>query len=306
MNEELGFCSTDRLVIINADDLGIIRSTNQAVFGLFQKNAITSASIMIPCPEAYSAALLCKENNSVNVGIHLTLTSAENHFFKPVYRKRNLNSLLTKQGFFPHDVSEIEQNADPEEVRLELEAQIQTAISWGIDPTHLDSHAGSILGLFHGRDFLEIVFDLCEKFGLPFNLPLRTLEQPFFSSRQKDLFALRIESAKRRGILLNDDLAGLPYPLHDGEEYNDLKKELTDQTKKLKPGITQIVTHPSIVSEELKALTPHYKKREMEYRLFSDPEIKELFAKESIKLVSWKVIRDLQRNTQLRRKKRVD
>lgn len=300
MNEELGFCPNDRLVIINADDLGIAHSTNQAIFELFRKNSITSASIMIPCSEAKEAAILCKQNYSANVGIHLTLTSAGNQLYKPVYQKRNLSSLITKQGFFPHDVSEIEQNADPEEVRIELEAQIQTAISFGIDPTHLDSHAGSIMGLIHGRDFLEIVFDLCEKFELPFNLPLRILEQPFFSSSQKELFAKRIESAKRRGILLIDDLSGLSFHLHAGEEYDDMKKELMDKIIKIKPGITQIVTHPSIVTEELKALTPHYRKREMEYRLFNDPEIKELIEKESIKLVSWKSIRDLQRHSTLR------
>ena len=296
MNEELGFCTNDRLFIINADDLGIAHSTNQAIFELFQKNSITSASIMIPCPEAKEAVKLCKQNNSANVGIHLTLTSVGNQFYKPVYQERILNSLITKQGFFPHDVLEIEQNADPEEVRIELDAQIQTAISLGIDPTHLDSHAGSIMGLNHGRDFLEIVFDLCEKFELPFNLPLRILEQPFFSSSQKELFAKRIESAKRRGILLIDDLSGLSFHLHDGEEYEDMKQELMYKITNLKPGITQIVTHPSIVTEELKALTPHYMKREMEFNLFSDPEIKELIEYENIKLVSWKIIRDLQRS----------
>lgn len=36
------------------------------------------------------------------------------------------------------------------------------ADDFGINPTHLDSHAGSIRGISTGRDFLEITFDLCE------------------------------------------------------------------------------------------------------------------------------------------------
>lgn len=58
------------------------------------------------------------------------------------------------------------------------------------------------------------------------------------------MFAKRIESAKRRGIQLIDDLSGLSFHMQDGEEYDDMKKEPMDKTKYLKPGITQIVTHP--------------------------------------------------------------
>ncbi|XEC94310.1 polysaccharide deacetylase family protein [Paenibacillus tarimensis] len=288
---------SDRLVIINADDLGITRSTNQSIVELFQERCITSASIMMPCSAAYEAAKLCNQTHSANIGVHLTLTSAGNHDCKPVFRKRILKSLITKEGYFPHDASAVELNADSEEVRIELEAQIQMAVSHGIEPTHLDSHAGSIMGLHHGRDFLEIVFDLCEKFGLPFNLPLRTIEQPFFSSAQKELFAKRIESAKSRGILLIDDLIALPYHSAPDEGYDDIKKELMNQIINLRPGITQIVAHPSIATPELISFTPHYKKREMEYRLFRDPEIKERFQKENIQLISWRFIRDIQRKT---------
>ncbi|WP_445935388.1 ChbG/HpnK family deacetylase [Paenibacillus sp. FSL L8-0463] len=56
------------------------------------------------------------------------------------------------------EVSDFEKNADLDEVRIEVEAQIQTVFSLGIEPTHLDSHAGSILGLYNNRDFLEVIF----------------------------------------------------------------------------------------------------------------------------------------------------
>ena len=97
----------------------------------------------------------------------------------------------------------MEKNADYNEVRMEMESQIQSAILKGIDPTHLDSHAGSIMGLFTGRDFLEITFDLCEKYCLPFNLPNRILEQPFFNTDQLRLFQKRIASARDKKNLTN-------------------------------------------------------------------------------------------------------
>lgn len=291
--------STDRFVIINAVDLGITHGTNEAIFDLFHKNLITSTSIMIPCSAAYGAVNLYKQNSSVNIGVHLTLTSAENHDYKPVCKTRNLRSLTTADGFFPYDVSVVELNADPEEVRMELEAQILKAISLGIDLTHIDNHGGCIMGLHDGSDFLEISFDLCEKYQLPFNLPRRIVEQPFFNRSQKERFANRIESADRRGILLIDDMCGVAYHSLANEEYSDIKNELISKIIHLKPGITQVTTHPSIATPELNALTPYYRKREMEYRLFHDPDVQELFESENIKLVSWKYIRDLQRGLQV-------
>ncbi|MMZ63555.1 Chitooligosaccharide deacetylase [compost metagenome] len=155
----------------------------------------------------------------------------------------------------------IEKRAHLKDVRSELEAQIVKALSMGIDVTHLDSHAGTVMGVYTGRDFLEMVFDLCEKYGLPFNLPLRIVEQPFFSNSLIKLFEQKIQSAKRRGILLIDDLIALPYHLDTEESYSDLRDDLIRKIQTCKPGITQIVAHPAIVTDELKRLTPHFVKR---------------------------------------------
>lgn len=296
MIEKLGYGSGDRLLIVNADDFGITKATNQAVIDLFEQGSITSTSIMMPCAAAKEAAMYCVQQDLTNIGIHLTLTSNENYSYMPVYQKRNLKSLTTKDGYFHLEASYIEENADPDDVRIELDAQIQSAILLGINPTHLDSHAGSIMGLSRGRDFLEIAFDLCDKYRLPFNLPLKILEQPFFSTNQKELFKKRLDSAKSRGILLIDDLVNLPYRLNAFDEYEDMKKLLIEIIKNLKPGITQMTTHPSIITDELKAVTQYYREREMEYRLLNDLEFKQLLGNEGIQLVSWKEIRDLQRS----------
>ncbi|SFL94338.1 YdjC-like protein [Paenibacillus sp. 1_12] len=110
------------------------------------------------------------------------------------------------------------------------------------------------------------------------------------------MFKKRIDSAKSRGILLIDDLISLPYCLNPLEEYADMKRQLIAMITKVKRGITQLTTHPSMTTDELQAITPHYREREMEYRLFNDPEIKQLLQREGIKLVSWSNIRDLQRS----------
>ncbi|MGM0882327.1 MAG: polysaccharide deacetylase family protein [Bacillota bacterium] len=296
MIEQLGFQAKDRVIIINADDFGINHASNQAIMKLFHSRSITSASLMVPCAAMQDAALFCKRNNQADIGIHLTLTSTENDRCKPVFQGYRLDSLVTEDGYFHADPLLVEQLAKPEQVKLELQAQIEMALALGVDVTHLDSHAGSVMGIYTGRDFLEIVFDLCEQFQLPFNLPKEIVNQPFFSKDQKKRFANSISLAESRGIPLIDDQCGLSYHLEAGDNYEDMKKELTAQIVSLKPGLTQIVTHPAITSKELISLTPHFEKREMEYNLFSDPQIIALFQEEQIKLISWKRVRDLQRN----------
>lgn len=257
MLEQLGFRTNERLLIINADDFGLSRA---------------------------------------NVGIHFTLTSTETMDFRPVFWKSPLDSLVTADGYLPKEAQAIEQRADRDQVKLELEAQIQSALSMGIDATHLDSHAGSIMGLYTGRDFLDIAFDLCVKFGLPLALPKRAADHPFFSRQQRELLRKRIETARDRGILLIDDMIALPYHLEEGETYDRFKGAMVKEIQNAKPGITQLVIHPAIIADHLKAVTRHWEKREMEYRLLRDPGLKRLLAYERIRLISWREIRDLQRS----------
>ena len=296
MIEKLGFSSNDRLIIINADDFGISHSTNQACMNMFLNQSISSASIMMPCVAAEEAAQFCKHSKEANVGIHLTLTSSENCAYRPVFQEYPLHSLIQEDGFLPNEVSMIEKYANPDQVALELDAQIKFALSLGVDLTHLDNHAGSLMGLITGRDFLEITFDLCVKYGLPFHLPKKTQDQPFFSRSQRELFKKRIESATNRGIMLIDNLIAFPYHLEKGENYESLKAKLINVILHIKPGITQITIHPALISDELKKLTSHFEKREMEYKLFNDQQIKKLFETLNIKIISWRHIRDLQRS----------
>lgn len=197
MNSKLGFEESDRILIINADDFGITEGTNEAILELFKLAAITSTSIMIPCPSARAVLNSVEITTMEHAGIHLTLSSEEKQGLKPVYQEDTLHSLVNSDFEFFTDIAYIESNADLNEVRLELEAQINYAISRGLDPTHLDSHAGSIMGLYTGRDFLEVALDLCYKYQLPLNLPRRIVVQPFINEVQRERFTQVITAANQ-------------------------------------------------------------------------------------------------------------
>ncbi|MBP1995383.1 polysaccharide deacetylase family protein [Paenibacillus eucommiae] len=285
-----------RFLIITADDFGMSSSMNKAIINLFQASAINSAMIMMPCPWAKHAANYAKLHPEANVGIHLTLTSGSpSHRWGPVTKNPSIKSLTTTDGYLLESASDVEEQATEEAVKTEIRNQIEMAIQLEINPTHLDSHDGSLLGLARGRDFLEVAFDLCEEFQLPFKLPKNIVNQPFIHSDMKKLFQNRIESAHKRGISLIDDLICLPYQMENGENYRVIQDKMFKAIRSVHEGITEVVIHPSENTPELRAMTPHWEKREIEYQIFRDGEIKKLLNEENIQLISWKDLRDSQR-----------
>ena len=84
--EKLGFDRNAKLLIVHADDMGLSQATNSAVIQAFQKEGITSGSIMVPCPWFPEIAEFAKNNSQLDIGLHLTLTSEwDSYFFGGVF-----------------------------------------------------------------------------------------------------------------------------------------------------------------------------------------------------------------------------
>ncbi|MGZ9583703.1 ChbG/HpnK family deacetylase [Paenibacillus marinisediminis] len=297
MHTRLGYSKSERLIIINADDYGINRRANEAIYDLMQSNQKISTSLIVPADEVQEATELCNKLHNPQVGIHLTLTGAH----QPVSPSDQVDSLVDENGYFHSDSYEVEIKADREQVRLELQSQIEKAISLGIDPTHLDNHQGSLLGLMTGRDFIDAVFDICEMYGLPFLFPRNIVEKPFFTNEQKARFSQIIQLADDRNIPLIDDMITPPYQLQEGETYESFKVMMMKAMKDMKPGITQVVIHPETTewNSDGSSSAAGNIKRVMEYRLFTDPELWSFIQQEGISIVTWKEIRDLYRTNKM-------
>jgi hypothetical protein len=48
--QKLGYEADAKLLIVHADDIGLARSVNIAAARAFESGAITSGSLMVPCP----------------------------------------------------------------------------------------------------------------------------------------------------------------------------------------------------------------------------------------------------------------
>ena len=173
--ERLGHGPDARLVIVNCDDLGTCHAANAGCFEALRDGLATSASLMLPAPWAREAA---SRYRGEDVGVHLTVNAEWDLYrWAPI---THAPSLLDGDGGFPRTVQEVWDHADLDELRRECRTQIERAILWGFDVSHLDSHMAA---LQQRPEFFDVYLDLAVEFGLPVRLSgadtERTIGFPF-------------------------------------------------------------------------------------------------------------------------------
>ena len=228
--ERLGYDSDTRLVIVACDDLGSCHAANEGVYRALRDGFATCASVMVPAPWARHAAL---EYSGEDIGVHLTLNAEH-----PVYRWGPIThspSLLSGDGGFPRDIDDLWEHADPEEVRRECRAQIERAILWGFDVSHLAPHLTAIT---LRPEFFDVYLDLAIEFRLPIRLPSTiTEEQAGFPFRR----------------LAADE--GVVFPDHFDHDWSaGSRVRVRRAFENLRPGVTEIHVQPAIDTAEVRAL----------------------------------------------------
>jgi len=270
--ERLGHAPDAKLVILNCDDLGSSRSANVAIYDALRHGLATSASLMVPCPWARDAAA---QYRGEDVGVHLTLNAEwETYRWGPI---THAPSLLDGDGGFPRTVEDTWDHADLEEVRRELRAQIERAILWGFDVSHLDSHMGT---LQLRADFFDVYLELAVEFGLP-------LRMGGASGERVIGFPYR-SLAAAEGVVSPDHLvvySGVGARRH-------VERALFD----LRPGVTELYVHPALDSDELRASHPDWAGRIEDHSMVcEDRSLADLVERAGATLIGYRPLRDLQR-----------
>ncbi len=160
--EALGYGPDSTLLIVACDDLGLSHASNVGVYEALRSGMATTSGLMVPCPWARDAAA---QYRGEDVGVHLTL-NAEYDLYRwgPITQAP---SLLDGDGGFPRTLEDLWDHADLDEVRRECRAQIERAILWGFDVSHLSSHLGA---LEYRAEFFDIALELASEFKLPLRL----------------------------------------------------------------------------------------------------------------------------------------
>ena len=291
MLKKLGLDNDDRVVIIHTDDIGMCQSSVAAFADLWEAGGISSGAIMIPCSWAPAAAAYAREHPEADLGVHLTLTSEwETYRWGPISSRNPESGMMDEEGFFPHTAEEVQKKGDPAFVKVEIAAQVEKAISWGILPTHIDTHMGSVAHPKYMMDYVQI--------ALANKLP------PM-------IFRLSVEGWKKVHPLITDELAiqaaqmvlqleEIGLPMLDNINGLDLDVDPVSRLEQAKSvfdglpvGITHFIIHPSKETPELKAITSDWRCRVADYQLFMGKEVRKYLNEIGVHVIGYRALKEL-------------
>lgn len=269
LNELLGFSPTSRVLIVAADGLGMCHATTEGVYHSLRSGLATTGRLMVPAPWAREAAA---QFRGEDIGVSLTVTAEYDRYrWGPITRGP---SLVDGNGGFPSTSPDFWDHADITETRSECRAQIERAIWWGFDVSHLDTHCDTL----HLRpEFFDIELELAIEFGIPLRLPSSADET-------RAGFPFR-RLAHEEHVVTPDTVVELENPTMSG--FEEVLASLT-------PGVTELAMAPGLDTPELRALDHESDKAVAHRELLTNAKIADLVSHHGITLVGYRELRAAQ------------
>jgi predicted glycoside hydrolase/deacetylase ChbG (UPF0249 family) len=268
----LGYPSDARLLILSCTNLGQAHGANVAVYESLRQGLATTASLMVPCPWARDAA---ERFHGEDVGVQITLNAELDRYrWGPVTMSP---SLIDGDGGFPRTRADLWDHADLDELRRECRAQVERAILWGFDVTHLSVHLDA---LQQRPEFFDIYLDLACEYLLPIELPSGPDEI-------RSGFPARALAAEE-GVVFADYVVDIATrPSRTAFEY---------AMGNLEPGVTLMRVRPALDAPEIRGLDPEWSRRVEDYLLVAhDPGAAAIVARSGASLIGYRELRALMR-----------
>ncbi len=273
LSERLGYPPDAKLLILSCDGLGLSHATNTAVLECLGSGLATCATLMVPCPWAREAA---SGYRGEDVGVELTL-NAEHDLYRwgPI---THAPSLLDGEGGFPRTLSDLWDHADLDETMRECRAQVERAILWGFDVSHLSSHMGA---MYMKAEFFDVYLGLAAELRLPIRLPSADAERVAgFPFRRL---------AAEEGVICPDHLVAVP-------PGSGSRQALLEAMRFLQPGVTEGYVRPGDDTPELRAISSSSEHRADDRDLLiSDDSFRDALEETGARLIGYKELRSLMR-----------
>ena len=228
-------------------------SSNEGAEKALTKGASTSVSVMMPCSWVPGFVSFLKSNPQIDAGLHLTLTSEWTEYrWGPLSGRKAVPGLTDSAGYFWPDVGDVVKHASPDEVEMEMTAQLNKARSMGFEPTHLDTHMGTVYGT---PGFLMRYINLGIKNHIPVMLPggkdVLIQAQMHFSDATIAQMRQLGKMLWNSGLPVLDDLHNYSYDwvipadiASDDQKLDAFKTaKYIEALKTLKPGLTMMIMH---------------------------------------------------------------
>jgi len=285
--KKLGYSDNERLVILHTDDIGMCHASLQAFKDLWSFGTITSGAVMVPCAWFPAAAQMCRENPEIDMGVHATLNAEwEAYRWSPLSTRDPASGLLDAEGYFHQWQDAVYQNAKPEAVDEEVNAQIERALAAGIDVTHVDTHLGTIMSPLFIQSYIRAAASRRLPSMLP-RLDAKGVEVIGISDNERIFYEPIMQMLLESGVPMLEGLTSMPLTEPNGQL--EIAKDLLGN---LPVGITHFVLHPSIDTAELRSIAPDWESRVANYNTFISDELKKFIEQEDITLIGYRQIRN--------------
>jgi hypothetical protein len=275
-----------KIVVAHADDIGMCHGANTAFAAVAGKGFITSGSVMVPCPWFREAADMAAADPSLDLGVHLTLTSEWRYYrWRPLCGSAKATGLVDHEGFMWRTAEAVRRHAHPQAVEAELRAQIDLALASGIDATHLDCHMGTALA----AEFADIYLRLGRDYRLPVLFPRRWDNYGAalkLGAVDPNRHAARLRKLERRGHPVIDLFVETPWnAMGDEAAY---RRILAD----VRPGITFLAFHPNHPGDIETIDPPRARCRISEAQLFQNAAFIAEVHRHGLTLIGFRDLRD--------------
>ena len=266
----LGFPAGARLLLVNADDLGMHPAVNRGVIAAIENGIARSCSLMTPCSAAADAMHRLRDHPHIPFGIHLTLVrDTPDDTWSPLSRPRDVPTLVDPVGrlFLHAHAAELLAQMRIEEVEREFRAQLDTVLTTGLRPTHLDFHSLADGGR---DDVLDLALMLAAEHGLAVRVWLdsgrrvaRHHGRPVIDHPFLDSFQLDVEGKADRYAAL---LCSLP------------------------AGLTEWAVHPAVARGSGTPGPPGREVRYTDYQFLVSARARELVESEAVTLIDYRLL----------------
>ncbi len=319
--EKLGWAKGDRVVILHIDDAGMSYDSNEGTIQALEEGVANSVSVMMPCPWVPGFARYLKAHPTVDAGLHLTLTSEwRDYRWGPLVGKPAVPGLVDAEGALWPEVAQVVTNGSADEVEKEIRAQLQRAREMGINPTHLDSHMGT---LFATPEFLERYIKVGVEEKIPVMFPGG--HNSFLAAQYREQMKAQLVSEGRytegqalpvppilaqtqavgqsiwqAGLPVLDDLHNTSYSWHLPEGIPATPENLQqmktaryiDALHNMKPGLTMVIMHCTAPTEVFDKISDSGPTRQGDLLAMVDPALREALRKEKIILTTWRELKE--------------
>ncbi|MEW8977111.1 MAG: ChbG/HpnK family deacetylase [Symbiobacterium sp.] len=262
-------------LIVNADDYGLTAGVSRAILRAHREGVVTSTTFMVNFPWAAEMARLLEGAPGLGVGLHLNLTTGA-----PVLPAAAVPSLVGPEGRFQRSLVRLLRRVRPAEAEREWSAQLERFVALvGRLPTHLDTHR-----------YLQAYPPLCRamlavarRYGVP---AVRVLPPDFFPP---DTFprwspagpVLRAALARSTALIRQSGVRAPDRTLAGDFDLPGLLARLGQVGE----GVTELVTHPGEVDEQLRTLSSLREQREVELAALTSPRARERVERLGIELI---------------------